>query len=174
MSLEEQTMNMARAAAKLFEENLKYSDGTPVQVVIADTTISRVAESAACADKFKRENVIVSLSITPCWGYGTETMDMDKTTIKGVWGFNGTERPGAVYLAAVLAAYTQKGFPAFGIYGHDVQNADDTMIPPDVEDKLLRFGRTALAVAQMRGESYLQIGSICMGIAGSIVDPNFF
>ena len=172
-SLEEQTMNMARAAAKLFTDNLRYSDGTPVEVVIADTTIGRVPEAAACADKFKRENVAVTLTVTPCWCYGSESMDMDRTTIKGVWGFNGTERPGAVYLAAVLAGHAQKGLPAFGIYGHEVQDADDTSIPNDVEEKLLRFGRAALAAAQMRGQSYLQIGSICMGIAGSIIDPNF-
>ncbi|CAK7046648.1 MULTISPECIES: L-fucose isomerase [Fusobacterium] len=172
-SLEEQTMNMARAAAKLFTDNLRYSDGTPVEVVIADTTIGRVPEAAACAEKFKRENVAVTLTVTPCWCYGSETMDMDRMTIKGVWGFNGTERPGAVYLAAVLAGHAQKGLPAFGIYGHEVQDADDTSIPNDVEEKLLRFGRAALAAAQMRGQSYLQIGSICMGIAGSIIDPNF-
>ena len=172
-SLEEQTMNMAKAAAKLFEENLRYSDGTPVQVVIADTTIGRVNEAAACAEKFRIENVDITLTVTPCWCYGSETMDMDKMTIKGVWGFNGTERPGAVYLAAVLAGHAQKGLPAFGIYGHEVQDADDTSIPKDVEEKLLRFGRAALAAAQMRGKSYLQIGSICMGIAGSIIDPNF-
>ncbi len=172
-SLEEQTMNMAKAAAKLFTENLRYADGTPVQVVIADTTIGRVGETAACADKFKLENVAVTLSVTPCWCYGSETMDMDPHTIKGVWGFNGTERPGAVYLAAVLAAHAQKGLPAFGIYGHDVQDLDDTTIPEDVKTKLLRFGRAAIAVAQMRGKSYLQIGSICMGIAGSIIDSKF-
>ncbi len=172
-SLEEQTMNMAKSAAKLFEENLRYSDGTPVQVVIADTTIGRVGEAAACAEKFRKENVDITLTVTPCWCYGSETMDMDKMTIKGVWGFNGTERPGAVYLAAVLAGHAQKGLPAFGIYGHEVQDADDTSIPEDVKEKLLRFGRAALAAAQMRGKSYLQIGSICMGIAGSIIDPNF-
>ena len=172
-SLEEQTMNMAKSAKKLFEENLKYSDGTPVQVVIADTTIGRVAEAAACAEKFKREGVEITLTVTPCWCYGSETMDMEKTTIKGVWGFNGTERPGAVYLAAVLAGHAQKGLPAFGIYGHDVQDATDTSIPEDVEEKLLRFGRAAVAAASMRGKSYLQIGSICMGIAGSIIDTAF-
>jgi len=172
-SLEEQTMAMAKSAAKLFTDNLKYSDGTPVQVVIADTTISSVPESAACEDKFKREGVEITLTVTPCWCYGTETMDMNKTTIKGVWGFNGTERPGAVYLAAVLAGYAQKGLPAFGIYGHDVQEADDTSIPDDVKEKLLRFGRASVAVASLRGKSYLQLGSICMGIAGSIIDPDF-
>ena len=149
-SLEEQTMNMAKSAAKLFEEHLKYSDGTPVQVVIADTTIGRVPEAAACAAKFQREGVDITLTVTPCWCYGSETMDMDKNTIKGVWGFNGTERPGAVYLAAVLAGHAQKGLPAFGIYGHDVQDADDTSIPADVQEKLLRFGRAAVAVGQMR------------------------
>lgn len=173
-SLEEQTMNMAKAAAKLFEENLRYSNGEPVKVVIANTTIGRVAEAAACADQFKKAGVDITLTVTPCWCYGSETMDMDTKTIKGVWGFNGTERPGAVYLAAVLAGHAQKGLPAFGIYGHDVQNADDTSIPADVEEKLLRFGRAAVAVATMRGKSYLQIGSICMGIAGSIVDCSFF
>ncbi|MBQ7411923.1 MAG: L-fucose isomerase [Clostridia bacterium] len=172
-SLEAQTMNMAKSAAKLFEENLKYSNGEPVKVVIADTTIGRVAEAAACAAKFKKEGVDITLTVTPCWCYGSETMDMDPNTIKGVWGFNGTERPGAVYLAAVLASHAQKGLPAFGIYGHDVQEADDTSIPEDVKEKLLRFGRAAVATASMRGKSYLQIGSICMGIGGSIIDPAF-
>ena len=172
-SLEDQTMNMARAAAKLFTENLRYSNGEPVKVVIADTTIGRVAESAACADKFKKAGVDITLTVTPCWCYGSETMDMDPNTIKAVWGFNGTERPGAVYLASVLASHAQKGLPAFGIYGHDVQDMDDTSIPADVEEKLLRFGRAAVAAATMRGKSYLQIGSICMGIGGSIIDSKF-
>ena len=172
-SLEEQTMNMAKSAAKLFEEHLRYADGTPVKIVIADTTIGRVGEAAACADKFRREGVDITLTVTPCWCYGAETMDMDKNTIKAVWGFNGTERPGAVYLASVLATHAQKGLPAFGIYGHDVQDCDDTEIPADVKEKLLRFGRAAIAVATMRGKSYLQIGSICMGIGGSIIDTNF-
>ena len=138
-SLEAQTMGMAKNAAKLFEENLRYSNGEPVKVVIADTTIGRVAEAAACADKFRREGVDITLTVTPCWCYGSETMDMDKNTIKAVWGFNGTERPGAVYLAAVLAAHAQKGLPAFGIYGRDVQEADAEEIPEDVKEKLLRF-----------------------------------
>ena len=172
-SLEEQTMNMAKAAAKLFTENLRYSNGEPVKVVIADTTIGRVGETAACADKFRREGVAITLTVTPCWCYGSETMDMDPHTIKGVWGFNGTERPGAVYLASVLATHAQKGLPAFGIYGHDVQEADDASIPEDVKEKLLRFGRAAVAAATMRGKSYLQIGSICMGIGGSIIDSSF-
>ena len=173
-SLEVQTMNMAKNAAKLIQENVFYSNGEPVKVVIADTTIGRVAEAAACADKFKKEGVDITLTVTPCWCYGSETMDMDPMTIKAVWGFNGTERPGAVYLAAVLAGHAQKGLPAFGIYGHDVQDLDDTTIPCDVAEKILRFARAAVAVATMRGKSYLQIGSICMGIAGSIVDVNFF
>ncbi len=173
-SLEEQTLNMAKAAAELFTKNLKYSDGEPVKVIIADTTIGRVAEAAACADKFKKAGVDITITVTPCWCYGSETMDMDPMTIKGVWGFNGTERPGAVYLAAVLAGHAQKGLPAFGIYGHDVQSADDAEIPADVREKLLRFGRAAVAAATMRGKSYLQIGSICMGIAGSIINPEFF
>ncbi len=172
-SLEEQTMNMAKAAAKLFEENLFYSNGEHVKVIIADTTIGRQGECAACADKFKKEGVDITLTVTPCWCYGAETMDMDPNTIKGVWGFNGTERPGAVYLASVLATHSQKGLPAFGIYGHDVQAADDTEIPADVREKLLRFGRAAVAVATMRGKSYLQIGSVCMGIGGSIISPDF-
>lgn len=171
--LEEQTMGMAKAAAKLFAENLKYSNGEPVKVVIADTTIGRVGETAACADKFRKEGVDITLTVTPCWCYGAETMDMDKNTIKGVWGLNATERPGAVYLASVLATHAQKGLPAFGIYGHDVQEADDATIPADVVEKLLRFGRAAVATATMRGKSYLQIGSICMGIGGSIIDPAF-
>ncbi len=173
-SLEDQTMGMAMAAKKLFEENLRYSNGEPVKVIIADTTIGRVTESAACANKFKKEGVDITLSVTPCWCYGSETMDMDPMTIKGVWGFNGTERPGAVYLAAVLATHAQKGLPAFGIYGHEVQDRDDvTKIPEDVKEKLLRFGRTAIAAASMRGKSYLQIGSVCMGIGGSIMDQAF-
>ncbi len=172
-SLEDQTMNMAKRAAKLFTDNLKYSNGEPVKVVIADTTIGRVAEAAACADKFRKEGVDITVTVTPCWCYGAETMDMDPHTIKAVWGFNGTERPGAVYLASVLATHAQKGLPAFGIYGHDVQDLDDETIPADVEEKLLRFGRAAVACATMRGKSYLQIGSICMGIGGSIIDCDF-
>ena len=173
-SLEPQVMAMAQAAKKLFEENLCYSNGDPVKVVIADHSIGRVPETAACAEQFKRENVAITLSVTPCWCYGSETMDMDPTTIKGVWGFNGTERPGAVYLASVLATHAQKGLPAFGIYGHEVQDAGDiTNIPEDVKEKLLRFGRAAIAVATMKGKSYLQIGSMCMGIGGSIIDQEF-
>ncbi len=171
--LEEQTMNMAKSAAKLFTDNLKYSNGEPVKVVIADTTIGRVTESAACAEKFRKEGVDITLTVTPCWCYGAETMDMDPMTIKAVWGFNGTERPGAVYLASVLATHAQKGLPAFGIYGHEVTEADDAEIPADVKEKLLRFGRASVAAATMRGKSYLQIGSICMGIGGSILDPAF-
>ena len=172
-SLEDQTMGMAKAAKKLFEENLRYSNGESVKVVISDTTIGRVAEAAACENQFKKAGVDITLTVTPCWCYGAETMDMNPMTIKGVWGFNGTERPGAVYLASVLATHAQKGLPAFGIYGHDVQDADDTEIPEDVKEKLLRFGRAAVAAATMRGKSYLQIGSICMGIGGSIIDPAF-
>ena len=173
-SLEDQVMALANAAKKLYEENLFYSNGAPVKVVIADTSIGRVPEAAACADKFRKEGVDITLSVTPCWCYGSETMDMDPNTIKGVWGFNGTERPGAVYLAAVLAGHAQKGLPAFGIYGHEVQDRDQvTEIPEDVKEKLLRFGRAAVAVATMKGKSYLQIGSQCMGIAGSIMDQDF-
>ena len=172
-SLEDQTMGMAKAVAQLFSDNLRYSNGEKVNVVIADTTIGGVAESAACADKFKKCGVEITLTVTPCWCYGAETMDMDPKTIKAVWGFNGTERPGAVYLASVLATHAQKGLPAFGIYGKDVREADDASIPADVEEKLLRFGRAAVAAATMRGKSYLQIGSVCMGIGGSIIDPAF-
>ncbi len=167
-SLEKQTMDMAESVVKLFTANIKYPDGTPVKCVMADSTIGRVAESAACAEKFGRENVAVTITVTPCWCYGSETMDMDPHTVKAVWGFNGTERPGAVYLAAVLAAHAQKGLPAFGIYGHDVQDADAKKIPADVQEKLLRFGRAAMAVALMRGKSYLSLGAVCMGIAGSM------
>lgn len=173
-SLEDQTMNMAKAAAELIRNNVCYSNGEPVKVIIADTTIGRVAEAAACADKFRKNNVDITLTVTPCWCYGAETMDMDPMTIKAVWGFNGTERPGAVYLASVLATHAQKGLPAFGIYGHEVQDADDATIPQDVQDKILRFARAAVAVATMRGKSYLQIGSVTMGIGGSIISPEFF
>lgn len=173
-SLEVQTMNMAKSVATLIADNLKYPDGTPVQCVIADSTIGRVPESAACAEKFRKEGVGVTITVTPCWCYGSETMDMDPHTVKAVWGFNGTERPGAVYLAAVLAGHAQKGLPAFGIYGHDVQESSDTSIPKDVTEKLLRFARAGMAVATMKGKSYLSIGAVCMGIAGSIVSPDFF
>ncbi len=173
-SLEKQTMNMAKAAAKLIEDNVFYSNGEHAKVIIADTTIGRVAEAAACADKFRKAGVDITLTVTPCWCYGAETMDMEPMTIKAVWGFNGTERPGAVYLASVLATHAQKGLPAFGIYGHEVQEADDTEIPSDVREKILRFARAAVAVATMRGKSYLQIGSVTMGIGGSIISPEFF
>lgn len=173
-SLEQRTMGMAEAAAKLISENLKHPNGMPVECVIADTCIGGVAEAAKAAEKFAREGVGVSLSVTPCWCYGAETMDMDPTTPKAVWGFNGTERPGAVYLAAVLAAHNQKGLPAFGIYGEDVQDAEDVSIPADVKEKILRFARAGLAAVAMKGKSYLAMGSVSMGIAGSIVDPSFF
>ena len=172
-SLEDQTMSMAKKAKKLIEENVFYSDGTPVKVIINPGTIGRVSETAACADYFAKNNVQITLTVTPCWCYGSETMDMSPHTIKAVWGHNGTERPGAVYLAAVLAAHAQKGLPAFGIYGRDVQLSDGD-IPSDVQDKLLRFARAAVAAATMRGKSYLQIGSQCMGIAGSCINYDFF
>ncbi|WP_299580657.1 L-fucose isomerase [uncultured Sunxiuqinia sp.] len=173
-SLEVQTMNMAKAAAQLIEENLRFPSGEKVECVIADTTIGGVADAARCADKFSREGVGVSLTVTPCWCYGSEVMDTDPLIPKAVWGFNGTERPGAVYLAAALAGYTQKGLPAFGIYGRDVQDSDDTSIPDDVREKILRFTKAALASAQMKGKSYLSLGYTSMGIAGSMVDANFF
>jgi L-fucose isomerase len=172
--LEKKTMGMAQAAKALIQANLRHACGLPVEVVIADTTIGGVSEAALCADKFIREGVEVTLTVTPCWCYGTETMDDSPSTIKAVWGFNGTERPGAVYLAAVLAAHSQKGLPAFGIYGHDVQDVSDNSIPDDVRTKILRFVKCALAAVGMRRKSYLQIGSVCMGIAGSIVNPDFF
>lgn len=173
-SLESQTMNMAKAAAELIETNLRFPGGEKVECVIADTTIGGVADAAFCADKFEKEGVGVSLTVTPCWCYGTEVMDSNPMIPKAVWGFNGTERPGAVYLAAALAGYTQKGLPAFGIYGRDVQDAGDTSIPDDVKEKILRFVKGGLALAQMRGKSYLSIGSTSMGIAGSVVNPDFF
>lgn len=173
-SLEEQTMRMARTTADFISKNLKHPDGNPVECIIADSTIGGVAESARAAEKFRREGVGVSITVTPCWCYGSETMDMDPFTPKAVWGFNGTERPGAVYLAAVLAGHTQKGLPAFSIYSNDVQEADDTSIPADVQQKLLQFTKAGLAVATLRELSYLSIGSVSMGIAGSIVQENFF
>ncbi len=173
-SLEDQTMGMANAVADLLSQNLKHPNGLPVESVIADSTIGGVAQAALCADKFKKENVGLSITVTPCWCYGSETMDMDPYIPKALWGFNGTERPGAVYLAAVLAAHNQKGLPAFGIYGKDVQDEDDTSIPEDVKEKLLRFTQAGLAVAWMRGKSYLSIGGVSMGIAGSIVQENYF
>lgn len=173
-SLETQTMHMAHAAAALISETLRYPDGTPVQCVIADSTIGGGAEAAACAAKFSAENVCATLTVTRCWCYGTETMDLDPMTIKAVWGFNGTERPGAVYLAAVMAAYAQKGLPAFSIYGHDVQDLDDISIPADVAEKIVRFARGAVAVGWMRGRSYVNIGGVSMGIMGSYCDMSFF
>ncbi|NQX55992.1 L-fucose isomerase [Pedobacter panaciterrae] len=173
-SLEDTTMNMAKVVAALFKQELKYPDGSPVECVIADSCIGGVKEAAACAEKFRDNNVGVSLSVTPCWCYGSETMDMDPLLPKAIWGFNGTERPGAVYLAATLAGHNQKGLPAFGIYGTDVQDLGDAVIPADVKEKLLRFAKSGLAVAIMKGKSYLAIGTVSMGIAGSIVDADFF
>ena len=173
-SLEAQTMNMALNLAEFISSTLKYSDGTPVQCVIADTTIGRVDEAAACAEKFKLAGVGASITVTPCWCYGSETIDMDPTIPKAVWGFNGTERPGAVYLAAALAGHNQKGLPAFGIYGRDVQDGGDTTIPADVQEKIIRFVKAAVAVASLKGKSYLSIGAVSMGIAGSIVNADFF
>jgi L-fucose isomerase len=173
-SLEEQTMSMARAVAELLTMNVRHPNGQSVECVIADTTIGGVAEAAACAEKFARAGVGLSITVTPCWCYGSETMDMDPLIPKAVWGFNGTERPGAVYLAAVLAAHNQKGLPAFSIYGQDVQDGGDQHIPEDVREKLLRFARAGLAVATLRGKSYLSFGAVSMGIAGSIMDNNFF
>jgi len=173
-SLEEKTMSLAKAVADLISANVRYSDGAPVECAIADGTIGRVAETAACQAKFEREGVGATISVTSCWCYGSETMDMHPHWPKAVWGFNGTERPGAVYLAAVLAGHAQKGLPAFGIYGHDVQDLADNSIPADVAEKILRWARATIAVATMRGESYLSIGSQCMGIAGSIVNQEFF
>jgi len=173
-SLEDQTMGMARSAARFLEENLRHPNGLPVECVIADTCIGGVAEAAQAAAKFARAGVGVSLTVTPCWCYGAETMDMDPHTPKAIWGFNGTERPGAVYLAAALAAHNQKGLPAFGIYGRDVQDAGDESIPPDVRERLLQFARAGLTLARMKDKSYLSMGGTSMGIAGSIVDPAFF
>ena len=173
-SLEEMTMGMAQSVAKLYAAKLRYADGAPVECVIADTTIGGVAEAAAATDKFRDNNVGAVLSVTPCWCYGSETIDMDPLMPKAIWGFNKTQRPGAVYLASALAGHNQKGLPAFGIYGSEVQEQDDNSITPDVEEKLLRFGRAAVAVMEMRGKSYLSIGSVSMGIAGSMPDPDFF
>lgn len=173
-SLEEQTMGMAKRLAEFLTSNIKYPNGAPVECVIADTTIGGVAEAAMCAEKFAREGVGLSITVTPCWCYGTETIDMDPFIPKAVWGFNGTERPGAVYLAAALAGHSQKGIPAFSIYGKDVQDAEDKNIPDDVKEKLLRFAKAGLAAAIMRGKSYLSMGGVAMGIAGSVVNPDFF
>jgi L-fucose isomerase len=173
-SLENQTMQMAKSAEVFLTKNLRHPNGLPVECVIADQCIGGVAEAAICSEKFKKEGVGVSLTVTPCWCYGTEVMDSDPLIPKAVWGFNGTERPGAVYLAAALAGYSQFGLPTFGIYGQDVQDKTDSSIPNDVKEKLLLFAKAGLAVSQMKGKSYLSIGSVSMGIAGSIVDPHFF
>lgn len=172
--LEAKTMAMANAAKQLIESNVFYSDGTPIQVVISPCTIGGGAESAKCAEYFATQNVCATLSVTPCWCYGTETMDLDPTTVKAVWGFNGTERPGAVYLAAAMAAHAQRGLPAFSIYGHDVQDVEDNEIPCDVKEKILRFARCAAAVGQMKGKTYVSIGNVSMGIGGSYCDAMFY
>ena len=172
-SLEGQTMDMAKSAAKILSENLRYSNGQKVECIIADTTIGGVAEAVMAEEKFEREGVQITITVTPCWCYGSETMDMNPNTIKAIWGFNGTERPGAVYLAATLAAHNQKGLPSFGIYGRDVQDKDNNEVPDDVKKKLIHFGKAALAAATMKGKSYLAIGGVSMGIAGSIIDPDF-
>lgn len=173
-SLEDKTMSMAKAAAELISTKLHYADGAPVRCVISDTTIGGGAEAAACADKFASANVVATLSVTPCWCYGMETFDMSPNTIKAVWGFNGTERPGAVYLAAVMAAHAQRGLPAFSIYGHDVQDITDTSIPADVEEKILSFAKCAIAVGQMQNKAYLNLGGVSMGIAGSYCEAGIF
>src|SRR5450755_2188298 len=173
-SLEETTMKMAKNVAALYERELKYPDGSPVQCILADSCIGGIREAAVCAEKFESNQVGLSLSVTPCWCYGSETMDMNPVLPKAIWGFNGTERPGAVYLAATLAAHNQMGLPAFGIYGKDVQDLGDPEIPADVRDRLLCFAKAGLAAAIMRGRSYLSIGSVSMGIAGSMVNPDFF
>ncbi len=173
-SLEKQTMGMAEAAKALIESNLRYPDGTAVQCVISETTIGGGAEAAKCANQFAAENVVATLSVTPCWCYGSETFDMDPNTIKAVWGFNGTERPGAVYLAAVMAAFAQKGLPAFSIYGHDVQDMDDTSVPADVAEKILRFARAAVSVGWMKNKAYVNLGGVAMGIAGSYCNADMF
>lgn len=173
-SLEKQTMGMAQAAAKLIEGTLRYPNGEPVQCVISNTTIGGGAEAAACARQFETQNVVATLSVTPCWCYGTETFDMDPNTIKAVWGFNGTERPGAVYLAAVMAAYAQRGMPAFSIYGHDVQDIVDTEIPADVAEKILRFAKAAVTVGWMKNKAYVNLGGVAMGIAGSYCNADMF
>ena len=173
-SLENQTMGMAKSAAELIGSTLKYPDGTPVQCVISNTTIGGGAEAAKCAEQFAAENVVATLTVTPCWCYGSETFDMDPNTIKAVWGFNGTERPGAVYLAAVMAAYAQKGLPAFSIYGHDVKDMTDTEIPDDVAEKIIRFARGAVCVGWMKNKSYVNLGAIAMGIAGSYCNAEMF
>ncbi|MDE6816483.1 MAG: L-fucose isomerase, partial [Lachnospiraceae bacterium] len=173
-SLEKQTYSMAQAAARLIEDNLRYPDGTGVQCVISNTTIGGGAEAARCAEQFAAENVTGTLSVTPCWCYGTETLDMDPGTIKAVWGFNGTERPGAVYLAAVMAAYAQRGLPAFSIYGRDVQDMDDHGIPEDVAEKILRFARGVVSVGWMKNKSYVNLGGVAMGIAGSCCNADMF
>lgn len=173
-SLEKQTMNMAMAAAQLIEANLRFPSGERVECVISETTIGGIADAARCADQFEKEGVAVSLTVTPCWCYGAEVMDTNPLTPKAIWGFNGTERPGAVYLASALAGYTQKGLPAFGIYGKDVQDSDDQSVPDDVKDKILRFVKAGLTVAIMKGKTYLSIGYTSMGIVGSTVNPDFF
>ncbi|CAP56600.1 L-fucose isomerase [Gluconacetobacter diazotrophicus] len=173
-SLEDVTMAMAHRTAAFLTSELRHAGGEAVECVIADTCIAGYAEAAACEEKFASAHVGLSISVTPCWCYGAETIDMVPERQKAIWGFNGTERPGAVYLAAALAAHNQKGLPAFSIYGRDVQDSGDEAIPPDVREKLLRFARAGLAVATMRGRTYLSIGGVSMGIAGSIVDHAFF
>lgn len=170
--LEEQTRKMAAMAKELIESNLYYTDGTPVEAVVFDGTIGGGAEAAKCAEYFSTQNVVGTLSVTPCWCYGSETIDLDPYTVKAVWGLNGTERPGAVYLAAAMAVHAQRGLPAFAIYGKDVQDKDEERIPEDVAEKILRFARAAVAVGSMRNKAYVGLGSVAMGIGGSFLDGN--
>ncbi len=172
-SLEEKTMGMAISLKEFIESTLRHPSGEKVECVISDTTIGGYSEAAKCAQKFKDENVGLSITVTPCWCYGSETIDMTPDIPKAIWGFNGTQRPGAVYLAAALAGHAQLGFPAFGIYGHDVQDLEDNSIPEDVKEKLLKFTKAGLAVATMKDKAYLSVGGVSMGIAGSMVDPAF-
>lgn len=172
--LESMTMSMALNAKKLIEENLYYSDGTKVECVIADTTIGGGAEAGKCAEKFAKHDICATLSVTPCWCYGSETMDLDPLTIKAVWGFNGTERPGAVYLAACMAAHAQKNLPAFAIYGKDVCDQTTDGMTDDVKEKIINWARAAIAIGQMRGKAYVGIGAVSMGIAGSYCNADFF
>lgn len=173
-ALEGKVREMAEAARKLIEEHVFYADGTPARVVVFSGSIAGGEEAARCEAEFAARHVTATLSVTPSWCYPLETIDMNPMTTKAIWGFNGTERPGAVYLASALAAHNQMRRPCFSIYGRDVQDMEEKEIPEDVQEKILRFARCAVAVGEMQNKAYVGFGSVSMGIMGSFLDPSFY
>lgn len=173
-ALEGKVRQMAESAKRLIQDNVFYADGTPARVVIYSGSIAGGEEAARCEEEFAAQHVTATLSVTPSWCYPLETIDMNPMTTKAIWGFNGTQRPGAVYLAAAMAAHNQMHRPCFSIYGRDVQDMEEEEIPRDVQEKILRFAKCALAVGQMQNKAYVGFGAVSMGIMGSFLDPAFY